>query len=43
MSHIHAYKERRVSVLVVPKIPVVGRRKQEDYKIKIILKLMQLI
>lgn len=31
MSHIHAYKERYMSVLVIPKIPVVLGLENQDH------------
>lgn len=31
MRHIHAYKKRRVSVLVIPKIPVVLGLQNQDH------------
>lgn len=31
MGHIHAYKERRMSVLVIPKIPVVLGLENQDH------------
>lgn len=31
MSHIHAYKERHMSVLVIPKIPVVLGLENQDH------------